>query len=249
LSSSLGNVKLRLAFFSGNRCAFPGCTQALATEDTPHSSGAIIGEAAHIVGEKPGSERHDPSYPADKLNAFENLIYLCPTDHTKIDKKGNGFSVETIRAWKHAHETKVKAAIEDAIADVSFTELEVVTRALLTSATGTSSDLSLTPPDAKIAKNGLSPKIRFLLTVGLSKSEEVRSFIEQLSAILPGFDERLVNGFKGKYDHFKSAGISGDDLFVLLNEFSSQQSPDATLQAAGLAVLSHLFETCDVFEK
>lgn len=249
MSSSLGNVKLRLAFFSGNRCAFPGCNQPLATEDTPSSIGAIIGEAAHIIGEKPGSERHDPTYPATKINAFENLIYLCPTDHTKIDKKGNGYSVETIRSWKQKHEGKVKEGIENAIAGVSFVELQVVTNALLGSPTGGSGDLSVTAPDAKIAKNGLSPGIRFLLTVGLSQSEQVRKFIEQLSAIVPGFDEKLVNGFKNKYEHFKSAGINGDDLFVRLNEFASQQSANPALQAAGLAVLSHLFETCDVFEK
>lgn len=242
-------MKLRLAFFSGNRCAFPGCTQALATEDTPHAAGAVIGEAAHIVGEKPGSERHDLSYPADKLNAFENLIYLCPTDHTKIDKKGNGFVAETVRGWKRGHESRVKEGIENAIADVSFAELEIVTKALLANVDATSSDLSLTPPDEKIRKNGLSNGIRFLLTVGLSKSEQVRQFIEQLAAIVPGFDERLVSGFKDRYSHFLSAGVVGDDLFVKLNEFASQQSPDPTLRAAGLAVLSHLFETCDVFEK
>ena len=249
MSSSLGNVKLRLAFFSGNRCAFPGCVQALATEDTPHAAGAIIGEAAHIVGEKLGSERHDPGFPKSKLNAFENLIYLCPTDHTKLDKKGNGYSADTIRDWKVRHEAKVKEGIEDAIADVSFVELEIVTEALLGAGKSLDCDLTLTPPNEKIAKNGLSNSVRFLLMVGLSQSEQVRVYIEQLAAIVPGFDARLVSGFRERYLHLRSAHILGDDLFFSLNVFASRQSSDLTIQAAGLAVLSHLFETCDVFEK
>lgn len=63
MSSSLKpSVKLRLAFNSYNRFAFPGCGCLLTEEATEQDDGVILGEAAHIRGEKLGAARHDPSY-------------------------------------------------------------------------------------------------------------------------------------------------------------------------------------------
>ena len=50
-------TKLRLAFRSGNRCAFPGCSLEL-TVDGEQSNLAVIGVAAHIEGESGALESY-----------------------------------------------------------------------------------------------------------------------------------------------------------------------------------------------
>lgn len=250
MSSSLKqSVKLRLAFNSYNRCAFPDCQCRLTAEATINDEGVIIGEAAHIRGEKLGSARHDPEYPATKVNSYENLIFLCATHHTQIDKQGASFTVEAIENWKTDHETKMREKTEDALPEVSFAELEIVTTALVDAEPKSSPDLSLIPPKEKIEKNGLSQKTRFLISVGLSKATQVRDFIHDISTTVPRFDERLVGGFRSKYDGLWEQGLRNDQLFDEMLRFACLGKTDPIIHAAGLAVLSHLFETCEVFEK
>lgn len=243
------SVKLRLAFNSFNRCAFPGCNQLLTVDATNADEGAIIGEAAHIRGEKPGSARHDPNYPADQVNGYNNLIYVCDTCHTKIDKQHNTYTVEMLLGWKTDHERRMRESTEDALLEVTFAELEIVTKALIDAAPANGADLNLTPPQQKIEKNGLTEQSRFLVSVGLGKSREVKDFIESISTTVPRFDERLVGGFRAKYDALWGEGFRGDALFDEMYRFACNGRSEPVVHAAGLAVLSHLFESCDVFEK
>ena len=242
-------VKLRLAFNSCNRCASPGCRCLLTEDATEQDDGVIVGEAAHIRGEKPGAARHDPSYPADKVNSYENLIYLCPSCHTLIDKQGKSYTIDTILKWKTDHERAMRERTEEALPDVSFAELEVVTKALIDGVPSKGSDLNLTPPGKKIKKNDLSRKTKFLISVGLGKSREVRDFIHEISTIDTRFDERLVGGFRERYQSLTDDGLSGDPLFDAMLRFACNGKSEPVIQAAGLAVLAHLFETCDVFKK
>ena len=250
MSSSLKtSVKLRLAFNSYNRCAFPGCNRLLTEKATAEDQGAILGEAAHIRGERHGSARHDPDFPEDQVNGYDNLIYLCGDHHTMIDKQENTYTVEMILGWKADHEKTMLEKTENALLEVTFAELEIVTKALIDSSPATAPDLNLTPPEEKIQKNELSNSVRFQISVGLGKSREVRDFIHEISTTVPRFDERLVGGFRAKYDELWSDGLRGDPLFDEMLRFACNGKPDAVIHAAGLAVLSHLFESCDVFEQ
>ena len=87
-----------------------------------------------------------------------------------------------------------------------------------------------------------------MISVGLAKSREVKDFIESVSTTVPRFDERLVGGFRAKYDALWAEGLRGDALFDEMQRFSSNGKSEPVVHAAGLAVLSHLFESCDVFE-
>ena len=242
-------VRVRLAFNSCNRCGFPRCDQLLTADATEHDDGVILGEAAHIRGEKPGAARYDPEYPPNKLNSYENLIFLCPDHHTQIDKQPASYPVETLLQWKEYHEAEMRRRTGDAIADVGFAELDMVTQALLNSPGVSDQNLHIIPPNEKISKNELSDKTRFMISLGLGKSPNVKSFMQELTAIVPHFDENLVGGFRAKYDELFDQGLRGDALFNEMHRFACTGKTDAVIQAAGLAVLSHLFETCDVFEK
>jgi hypothetical protein len=57
-------------------CAFPGCRQALTVSQINASTGktstTVVGEEAHIRSAQPGGPRHDPDYPRDELDSYEN---------------------------------------------------------------------------------------------------------------------------------------------------------------------------------
>jgi hypothetical protein len=46
----------------------------------------IIGEICHIEGEGGKSARYNPNMTQEERKSFNNLILLCPTHHTLIDK-------------------------------------------------------------------------------------------------------------------------------------------------------------------
>ena len=72
---------------SGNRCAFPECNQILVKERTEEDPHALVAEITHIRGEKPRSARYNPDMSDKERNDPDNLIVLCPTHHTLIDKQ------------------------------------------------------------------------------------------------------------------------------------------------------------------
>ncbi|OGH00553.1 MAG: hypothetical protein A2426_12690 [Candidatus Lambdaproteobacteria bacterium RIFOXYC1_FULL_56_13] len=90
---------------AAGRCAFPGCnTRVTLSEDVPAPQN--IGEMAHICGEKPTASRYDPKQTNKERNGYENLILLCPTHHTLIDKPENEslYTVAALKKFKNDHE-------------------------------------------------------------------------------------------------------------------------------------------------
>lgn len=77
---------------------------------------STLGEMAHICGERPGSNRHDVNQTDAERDDYKNLILLCPTHHTLIDKRENEahFSIEHIHEMKSNHEAKVLSCLQAA---------------------------------------------------------------------------------------------------------------------------------------
>lgn len=105
---------------AGNRCAYTGCSQklidvpGLEAAEVAHSAGIVLGEEAHIRSSKDDGPRYDSTYPSEKVDGYENLILLCPTHHTKVDKNnGDAFSVDALLAMKEAHEKDVDSRLGD----------------------------------------------------------------------------------------------------------------------------------------
>lgn len=241
--------KMVLAMKSGNMCAFPDCGKALSADATDKDPSAVLGEAAHIFGERDGAARHEPTKLDPFVNSSENLIFLCREHHRLIDRQPNSYPVEMLFGWKEKHEGRIKESVDDAMPGVSFAELEVVTKAMVRSAKQLPNDLTIVSPSEKIRKNNLSARSEFLITSGLGTSRLVMDFIQETDAVVPGFANDLITGFKAQYDQLVQDGLIGDELFDGMHLFSCNGNSDAAIQAAGLAVLVHLFETCDVFER
>lgn len=92
---------------SGGYCGNPGCNADLyPLFDTENIIN--IEELAHIIGQSKEGPRGDDELALENRDNPENIILLCPTCHTKIDKFPNLYPVQTIRNWKELHENKIK---------------------------------------------------------------------------------------------------------------------------------------------
>jgi len=87
-------------------CSFYGCNERLSVEQAAGVTPYTLGEMAHIKGNKPGSNRYDELQSDLERDSYENLILLCPTHHTLIDKAENEseYTVELLHQMKNEHE-------------------------------------------------------------------------------------------------------------------------------------------------
>lgn len=99
-------VKRKLWASSGGFCGKPDCHSDLFPF---FESGKItnIEELAHIIGQKEKGPRGNNPLPLDERDEFENIILLCPTCHTIVDKNPELFPNETIKQWKSNHEKSI----------------------------------------------------------------------------------------------------------------------------------------------
>jgi hypothetical protein len=251
-------TKILLAYRSGNCCALPDCNLPL-TADSQSSKPINIGEAAHIAGEHDGkgrtqsSARHDPNMTEQQWNDYSNLIYLCCSCHTKIDAMPQGeidYPTSTLLEIKEHHENQVRQAMVDAFAEVGFVELQEATAwATEIQPSTPARDYSIIRLEDKIQKNSLDASSHATIAMGLAVASEVARFIESVAQTDPDFPERLKAGFLEKYWQLKREGESADELWEFMCRFAQQGFVRQSQRSAGLAVLIHLFEACEVFEK
>lgn len=241
---------LKLLFGNAaNRCAFPNCRAKLALEDSSTAPKQQLGEIAHIVAHEPDGPRGDKNFPKNKLDCYDNWILLCPKCHTIIDKQPQKYSTEVLHKIKNDHEHWVANKLSEEMAYISFTELDLIAKGLVSgvNAQGSSSFKVITPEE-KMTKNSLTSSTRQLLIMGLSRSPEVKNYLTQMTLLDPNFSSRLVGGFKEEYLRLRNEHI-GDELFNEMVLFSHNGSTEFPYQAAGLAVVCHLFQLCEIFEK
>lgn len=230
------------------RCAYPECRLECVLEADEHDKTKTIGKIAHIVAHSDTGPRGNPDFPESERNKYENLILLCPTHHDTVDAKPYKFNIATLQDWKAKHEQWVRDSLFHEMPEVTFAELEVVTKAIVSGPRQPVTDFTVLDPTEKMNKNGLSGDVRFSLTMGLGKAREVGSFVQHVASRDVDFPERLKAGFVDEYRRLIDCGVSGDELFESLRVFASNGSADFRQQAAGLAVLCYLFEKCEVFE-
>ena len=112
----------RLFAVSGNRCAFPHCTNSLIDP----ASGKVTGRICHIKARRPGGPRYDPNQTQDERHAFENLILMCPIHSDVVDSNPESYTVERLQEIKARHEAENVGGLEpsDDIARQLLTNIE-----------------------------------------------------------------------------------------------------------------------------
>jgi hypothetical protein len=98
-----------LCLCSGGICAFPDCGTNLISVG-PAGDETIIGEFAHIIAEKRQGPRGREEISEAGRNKASNLILLCTTHHTVIDRNPHVYSVHVLQQMKVDHENRIAAA-------------------------------------------------------------------------------------------------------------------------------------------
>jgi len=217
--------------------------------DNPNGSPTIVAEIAHIRAISQGGPRYDALYPATKLNEYENLILVCKNHHAVIDNQTSTFTVSDLETYKRDHEKWHLDRLEDFVPEVGFAQLEVILDALVDDASAVKESYEIIPPQDKIDKNQLSQKITRLIVMGQMRDHDVASFLTTMSGQSATYSEKLRAAFVEKYLGLKKELASPDAIFFGLVDFCSSGKRDLASQAASLAVVSHLFIACDIFEK
>lgn len=90
---------------AGARCSNPDCRADLTKFG---SQGVVhVGEMAHLIAHSSKGPRGDGTGGND---TYDNLVLLCPTCHTTIDKAPEDFSEAVLRGWKIGREKEVSSA-------------------------------------------------------------------------------------------------------------------------------------------
>ena len=245
-------VKMILMARSAGLCNFSGCHKTLVLK-TEKDGDIHLSETAHIypLGKRGPRAKKGTRIPIAKRNAPDNLILLCPTHHTQVDKAPKTYPEDLLRGMKQSLEDKIATAARMATADVTFQELDAVCARFIADPDVPQASVTLTRTeiDAKRVKNDLSEHTRLALLNGISIAARVREYVSEEAANDPSFPGRLVAGFKAHYYKLFQEGLTGDALFEQLAVVAAGGlMADASRRAAGVAVLSYLFELCEVFE-
>jgi hypothetical protein len=113
---ALSQKDLRILFQkSGNRCAFPGCSQELTYPEAPADDPVVLSEVAHIVAHTQDGPRGDYPLPLEERDKYDNLILLCEQHHNIVDDQPHTYPVERLRQIKADHERLVQDAMDQAV--------------------------------------------------------------------------------------------------------------------------------------
>lgn len=94
---------------AGSRCAI--CQCELSHDQESKDGAFVVGEQAHIVGEKEEAPRGESSLSLEDRNTYHNIILLCPTHHTEIDKNEADWPIERLYQVKSKHELWVRESL------------------------------------------------------------------------------------------------------------------------------------------
>lgn len=234
---------------AAGRCAFPTCRRKIIFSATDLSSTTITGDIAHIVAFADAGPRADGALNMKQKNDFDNLLLLCAACHRLVDGQPEEYPNDVLFAMKQNHLDWVDENLESQMREIKFPELEVVCSRIIDTELASSTGFHTLPPAEKMTANNLGPKTAKKITLGLMQAPLVAGYMQSMVTHVDSeFPERLISGFRSEYDKHFTKGIRGDGLFALLELFASGGTADFDRQAAGLAVLAHLFQVCDIFE-
>ena len=230
-------------------CAFPECDVICVLPANDNDPAVTIGRIAHIESFSDEGPRANPSLTIQQRNSYDNLIILCGNHHTLVDTQPNTYTVELLKTWKAAQKERHGVLLAQAMRNITFTELDQVTNALVNGEQPPISPITVIPPQEKMARNGLTEQSSQLFTMGLLQTQLVKHYVETTSSLDRTFVPRLTSGFIDHYQQQTQAGLQGDALFAEMFRFSAQGRSEYLYKSAGLAVLVYLFESCEVFER
>lgn len=202
-------VKRQLWASSSGLCQNPKCRKDLFLV---FADGAItsIDELAHVIAKKPDGPRGNDETPPTERDEFENIIVLCPSCHSTIDKAPQQFPSELLLEWKRAHQEIVMRALLTPIYN-SRTELRREVRQLLERNKGI---FDVYGPHSSTASNPLADAAkqwrRLVLTQILPNNQKLIALLEINSHLLNESEKKTLRAFVVHAEAFEYNHVSGD---------------------------------------
>lgn len=109
---SISSSGKRILYFqSGGYCQNPSCNCELFKF---FESGKVtdIEELAHIIAQKGDGPRGNDEKALSERDLIDNIILLCPSCHTIIDKNPEEYSKEALFRWKSEHTNTIAACFK-----------------------------------------------------------------------------------------------------------------------------------------
>ena len=104
----ISNKVIRLLWsFSGGYCQNPNCRREL-FYFFDNGEVTSIEELAHIIPQSPDGPRGDEDPMREGIDEYDNIILLCPTCHSLIDKNPKQYPADLLKAWKAEHSNRIK---------------------------------------------------------------------------------------------------------------------------------------------
>lgn len=193
MSVSEKDIK-KLWGLAAGKCSHPechlDCVQFLDLNDP-----TVIGEMAHIIAQSKKGPRNTGKSAGE--DSYENLILLCPTHHTIIDKAPeNKFPIELLLEWKKNHEEKVKSLFEtqsfsNKIDLFTFIKRILIKNKALWQQYGPESKISSENPISSAAKLWSLRKLDFIIP----NNSKISQVIEQNEQLLNLNELEVANLF------------------------------------------------------
>ena len=111
---------LKLGQRVGYVCSNPDCLVRTVGPNEIQTKSTLIGEAAHIRGANPGSDkslpsaRYDPDMTDEQRSHISNGIWLCNVCHKIIDSDPDKYPVDRLVKWKADAEARAAAELASA---------------------------------------------------------------------------------------------------------------------------------------
>lgn len=227
MSISEKSIKLLWSNAAG-RCSFSSCDERLTVEQAAEYAPYTLGEMAHIKGNKPTSNRYDEKQSDKKRDSYENLILLCPTHHTLVDKAENEarFTVKMLLEMKVEHEKKVASRLDD----VKIEDLEQLKNELsILLAENYQAWQEYGPFSDKANKNPHSDEIYALwtssrLSIIVPNNRKAKKLLVKNRELFSRIEQRIVSKFLhhiDSYEKWVNDEIAYPTVISFPNEFES----------------------------
>jgi hypothetical protein len=104
-----------------------------------------------------------------------------------------------------------------------------------------------TAMEKKVAFNMLPDNARHFFSMGAAAAKQVEKYIENQAD--PGEGARMAAGFAALYRSLRSEGTEPAQAFQQLLIFAGGATGDLDREVAALAIVTHFFATCQIFEQ
>jgi len=208
---SISSITKRLLLArSGGYCQNPECNSDL----YPHfEDGTItnVEELAHIIAQKEDGPRGENAKPLSNRDEYDNIILLCPTCHSKIDKNPDKYSVETLHKWKGEHEEKIKSNFHVPVYNKRSDLRPVILKILAENNSifnqyGPQSEFAMNSTQSEASKMWGTKSIETLIP----NNRKIFELLNKNYALLHENEYKIVADFKIHKEGFEYNKLSGD---------------------------------------